>query len=210
MIFVDQIGKQIDVMLHPRKAINKGLILSKALGYYATLGFLAFLLFLILGSIVIITNPSAVGLLLAHIGMGIGTAASFALLALAGVILFFGLMPISMLINAWVYRLVGKNLFRAFKGRFSDTVTAYAYAVSLMAFVYGLAPLLLEGPAAILLFVALFVIFIVWAYIILILGISRIHRISALAVLGILVAEMVILWLMSVVVFAFAALVAAL
>ncbi len=163
MIFADQIRKQIDVMLHPRKAIKEGMSIGDAFRYYYKVGIIS----------MIITSVIVAGLSSWPYGLGVFVE-------------LVALTPLGIIIEAALLQVIGYNLFRVFKGKFSDSLTAAVYSSS----IFVLFSWLLLIPGINIVFIAIFA---VWQFIVLIIGLAQVHKTTALTSFGIILVTCIIL-----------------
>ena len=175
MIFIDEIKEQLNVMLHPGSAI-KSRSVGDSLKYYYKLAFIPMVLSLIL----VYIAGAALGSVMSFLGMSALSSSSIMLILGLILLLILVLEPIGLFINAAILQAIGGNLFKAFKGRYNDTFSAITYASCTgILFIWVLVVPLIGF--------LIFAILGVWSFIIEIIGIAKMQKVSRLAAFAIII-----------------------
>ncbi|MDE1851896.1 MAG: YIP1 family protein [Candidatus Micrarchaeota archaeon] len=165
----------------PEKNGKKTMDFGGAVKLYYTLAVLAFIAYVVVGSIAIwlglsvhgatTTFPAATLLALVH-------AVSYVALFWKGVITFFILLPLGIAVEALIYQLVGRVFLNAWKGTYEKTFTALVFSLFPLLLLYWL--------SVIPVFDALFIILApIWSLIVLVIALSvqqKIRRLDALLI----------------------------
>lgn len=179
MIFLDQIKAQLGIMVHPGARIKKGMKVGEALGYYYKTAVIPMVIFIILG--LVFKNVGSFSGLEAVVGAG---NSSF-LVVLLGLFIFLVLEPLGLLIDSAIFHLFGKYVFRKFRQDWSVTFTAMTYSVATVILFYWLSVIPVVGTFLLL-------VFSLWGLIVLIIGLSKLQKISGMASLGVVIGTVVI------------------
>ena len=197
MIFVDEIKKEISMMLHPSKADSMSI--GQALSFYYKLAFIPLILSLILMILIyvlgnaIFPGPS---LLVSSHAFAFGWLVGLPLVLILLLVVLVGflvLFPISILLTAGIFHLFGKFLFKIYKSDYKDTVTGVMYASGANILVYWLIAIPILGS-----FIG--IIFSIWSLIILILALAKLQKTSGLASFGVIFGSAVVIVIIVVVV----------
>lgn len=163
MIVIDELKEQIDVMLHPGKYV-KGRNTKELFGYYFKVIILSLLL----------------SLIVAYLFPNTSSPESFIITVVAILLYFLIITPIGILIETYLLNLCGRSVFKSFKGNTNDTLTPVVYASTVIMLFYWLDELPIIGKI-------IGYISILWAFIVLLLGLSssqKINKISAFAAMA--------------------------
>ncbi len=181
MIFVDEIKKEISIMLHPSKASSMSI--GQALSFYYKLAFIPFILSLILTYVLGNTIFPGWSSFVSESGWLAGLPLMLIRL-LIDLVGFLVLFPISILIYAGLFHLFGKFLFKIYKSDYKDTVTGVIYALGANILVSWLIIIPIIG------FITL--IFSLWSTIILILALAKLQKTSGLASFGVILGSILL------------------
>lgn len=177
MLFIDEIRKGIDIMLHPSKATKESKDIGGIFTYYYKLSFIPLILMIIvllaLLSIIrsIIGSTSLIGSVFA--GLGILGA------ILYPIAILWVLIPVGFLVSAGLLQIFGK-LVRQFKADYIKTLNAVIYgSVPLILFYWIFMVPLLGGIVEFIMAI--------WGLIVLIIALSNQQKIGNGASFGILI-----------------------
>jgi hypothetical protein len=183
MILIDQTKEQIGVMLHPSEKIN-GRSISASMAYYYKVAIIPLILTVILSLVFHSNYLSSISPKLAGLGL------------VLIIILFVLLVPLGILINAGILHIIGK-LFNVFKGSYADSVAAVTYASCTFTVAYWLTSIPILG-------ILIVIIFAIWEFIILVIGLAKLHQTSWPMALMIILIPVIILCIITVVLVFFA------
>ncbi len=175
MIILDEIKEEIDIMLHPTD-IKKGMDFRSSFKYYYKLSVVPFFLFVILG--LLFNAYNGFGQLPQQYFIYFG-GNPYLFYILFSILLFFVLIPISIVINSALYHFVGKNILKSYKGSFDDTVTATTYASGAVVLATELQTIPHLG--------FLILLFVLWEFVLLIIGLSKLQKTTMLRSFGIVI-----------------------
>ncbi len=181
MAFLKDVKKGIDVVFHPSEGTKSEMSIGRALAFYysfSVIPFIAFTAFITIASLMgeqdtvpfytaLLFNPGY-----APISLIIGS-----------ILLFWVLMPIGLFIYAAIYQVVGKYIFRVWKGDYSRTFTAVTFGtlpVVLLGWLCWPIPIPMLGTLAL-------AVFAIWEIVALIIALSNTQKISRLSSIKVVV-----------------------
>jgi hypothetical protein len=134
MMIVDEYKSSLSSLIHPKTATSKRMNFSKAIFYY----YKSTLIPVIILIMTALLLPNLVFVPATHwqprTQFSGPQSLQFQFLSVPLIfniiIFFFVLTPIYILISAAVLQIIGKNLFRWFKGSYADSITSLVYAFS--------------------------------------------------------------------------------
>jgi hypothetical protein len=178
MLFIDDIYEQLGAMLHPSNTI-KSRSTGEALKYYYMVTLIPLLITL---AIIAFFGSALTGILSAFQMGSLSTLTTASTLIAIGIaVLFLWVVePVMLLIDAAILQVIGGNLFKSFKGRFSDTLSALVYAsCAVTLFIW-----LIFIP-----FVGIVIISVlgIWSLILQIIGLAKLQKISRLSAFAIII-----------------------
>lgn len=178
MIFVDEMRKQLDVMLHPGSMIKKGMSFGGALRYYYKVVAIPMVVYIVLALILGSTG------MLHNTGL-LGPASGSLYIVGTGILLFVVLEPIGLFVDTAIFQFFGKYVFRKYKQGSNITFTAVTYAALASMLLYWLS--LIPGAGLVIAIVLS-----IWSLVVLVIGLSKLQKISGKASLGVFIGSTVI------------------
>lgn len=185
MIFVDDLKKAIDIIMHPGKSTAKKMKIVDSYKLYYKVSVVPAIIFVILATLA----TSVIASLFASIGISAGVAT--AALVLLGLVFLWILAPIELLIDAAILHLFGKFLLKTFKGTFEDTFAGLVYGQLAVLSLFWVALIFfLISPVLTLLILVLLAL---WGIVVMIIALANLNKTSRLAVIGTFVVEVVVI-----------------
>ena len=188
-MLIEEISEQIRIMFDPKGMKRKGI--KNAFLYYSKISIIPIVIGIILGavgiaffSLLAYGVAGAFGGSATHLSLG-GPFAVFVILAAASLLLVWIIEPIAIMICAGLLQLVGSNLLGIFKGSYEDTITGVVYSSSSTILFSWIIVIPVIG------WIVLSVISI-WALIMEILGLAKLHRTGAWKVFGVMILTSII------------------
>ncbi len=199
MIFVDDFKSAINLILHPSKGTAKTMNIGQSLAFFYKVSVIPAIIFILLGIFATSYVSSFLGMLPAPFS-SIGAGAGIAILVILGLIFIWVVVPISLFVDAAILHLFGKFLLRQFKGDYSNTFAGYVYGempvISLFWLVFILA---IASP---LLGILVFFLLALWSLVVGIIAIANQNKTSRLSVIGVIIVEIVVIFIIEFVAFA--------
>jgi hypothetical protein len=129
MSFIGDFKSGFNAILHPAQNTGKKMSIGDSLKMYYMFSIVPVVLFIVLGAIVAFLASSVLSLVpgLGAVGVGLGGLAIVFLVIIA-IVEFWIAVPISLLIQAALYQLVGGVILKWFKNGYSATLTASVYS----------------------------------------------------------------------------------
>jgi hypothetical protein len=212
MLFVDQLIEAWNMVVSPIKSTKKNRSIGDSVKFY----YIATLPLLIIGIILLYALSP---LLISHLSTLSANAATNAsqntlLITMAGLgetfiaaifIIFWLIEPIFTLINAAIYHLFGKFIFKRYKNGYDKTFVALMYSqvagfllLIIGAIIMGI--LALISPILILVGFVIFGLFALWMFIISVISIANQQRISKLLSLLVIIGIIVVLFIIEMII----------
>lgn len=174
----DDTKRAFGIITHPGRA-TATMSVGKALGFYYRASVLPLIAAIVVGFVVGYFAGGLLGSIFGSFGTLLGSAAGAfggLLVAVLAVIYLLIIVPVAMLIDAAIYQLFAKIIFKVWKGTFDKTFTAVTY---------GIMPILLFFWIAFIPIVdMLLVVLAFWSIVVLIISLGKQHGISAWRALG--------------------------
>lgn len=118
------IKKAYDILFHPGKASEEKIKLSTAFKFYFKIAIIGFLIYALTGTVMLHFNYK-----IPHFSLLFSFFPNYFFdILISGIILFFILIPIGLIIDAAIYHLFGKFLLKAWNGNYSLTLNAAVFA----------------------------------------------------------------------------------
>ena len=174
----EETKKAWDIIMNPGKA-TATMSMGKALGFYYRASILPVIVAMVVGFVVGYLAGdllgSTLGSLSALLSSGTGAVAGLLVAVLAALYLLV-FVPVGMVIDAAIYQLFAKMIFKVWKGAFNKTFTAITY---------GMMPILLFFWLAFIPIVNLLLIAVgLWSIAVFVISLSKQHKVSAWRALG--------------------------
>jgi hypothetical protein len=167
---VDSFKHGIAAMVSPGSETKKSMDLGKAFEFYYKASIISFILFLVVAFV--LTSTNAFGLAFhSSVVYSLMKSANLDLYLLGFALVFWIAVPISMLVNAFIYQLVGKHLLGEWKGVYDKTLTAV---------MFGQLPAMLFAWVFLIPAVSIFYMFVftIWNMVVFIVALSAQQRVS--------------------------------
>ncbi|MCL5106216.1 MAG: YIP1 family protein [Candidatus Marsarchaeota archaeon] len=165
-------AKVCGIFLEPGKATSGNLDLRKVLKFYFAVATIGFFLFLFFGSLAyhsgVFFRAGAIPLFKSFAISGVN---AYAAILISGMAMFFVFIPISAVIDAWLYQIFGKYLLRAWDGNYSKTLIAVLFSMFPMVLGYWI--LFVPGVR-----ILGFAIIAIWELAILVIALASQHNVS--------------------------------
>ncbi len=196
---MDNFKKAFGVLLHPGKETKRSMGIGDALKFYYSVMIIPMIIGIIFGAVMGVISPGLMAV------------------SIVGVIIYYLIMfPLSILVNAGIYHVIIGKLFKMYKGKYDKVVSAFTYAIMPMVLVYwiilpitGGATALNSGSvlgsaatigAAFAFGLVLAIIFGIWSFVVMVMGLSNQLNMSRLKAFGTLILEGVIVGIIYIVV----------
>ncbi len=174
----EETKKAWDIITNPGKA-TATMSMGEALGFYYRASILPVIVAIIVGFVVGYLAGNLLGSVFGSLGalLSSGTGAAVGLLvAVLAALYLLVLVPVGMVIDAAIYQLFAKVIFKVWKGAFNKTFTAITY---------GMMPVLLFFWLALIPIVNLLLIVVgLWSIAVFVISLSTQHKVSAWRALG--------------------------
>ena len=183
-MLIEEINEQIKIMLDPQTMKRKKV--KEALLYYYKISVVPIIIGIILGAIGIAffaLLSSGIASVFGSAAGNLGFTAPVAVFLLIAGVCLLGLWviePLAIVIFAALLQLIGGNLLGVFKGNYEDTVTSGVYSASANILFSWIMMIPVIGWI-------LSCVIGIWAFIISILGLAKLHRTGPWKVLGIMI-----------------------
>jgi len=182
MIFIDELKEAVNIMLHPGTATQKERSIRAAIAFYYKVLAIPLILYIILA--LAIPKPTLNSSM---------SSSPFATLTLLIVILLI-VSPLVLLVDAGLYHLFGKFLFKVFKNPYSNTFTATVYStVPFVLLVWLLGFISIANPVLLVGILIIFVILGIWGVIITIIALANQQKTSRLTAFAMWIVPEIIL-----------------
>lgn len=174
----EETKKAWDIITNPGKA-TATMSMGEALGFYYRASILPVIVAIIVGFVVGYLAGNLLGSVFGSLGalLSSGTGAAVGLLvAVLAALYLLVLVPVGMVIDAAIYQLFAKVIFKMWEGAFNKTFTAITY---------GMMPVLLFFWLALIPIVNLLLIVVgLWSIAVFVISLSTQHKVSAWRALG--------------------------
>ncbi len=186
MNFGEDIRRGYSALLHPGSESKSAFSIWRALGFYYALTAIPFVLYVVIGYIMVKLGLIAT---LMPFYSSLSPIGVLPALLLTAILYFWILVPIGLFINAFIYQLIGKNFLRLWNGSYEKTFTAAMFgALPVMLFYW-----LVSIPVVNALYLGIMG---VWGLIVLTVALSnqqKVKRIEAFWAMGVAVVLTLIL-----------------
>ncbi|MGI0141798.1 MAG: YIP1 family protein [Candidatus Micrarchaeales archaeon] len=131
MGYMNDLRFAYSILFRPASAAKKNFTARQFLGLYYKLTVIPFIIYLVIGALLIQFGASSISTSLAGLAsiFPIATALAYPLLILSGVLIFWIAIPIGFAIDAFIYQIVGKLFLNVWKGNYDKTFVAAGFAV---------------------------------------------------------------------------------
>lgn len=172
-----------EAVWHPSAAGKRKLSINGSLKYYYSIAIVGFILYVVLGAISIWNGVAVHSYLSNMLDVRAGYPALFAY----AILFFFVLGPIGLFIDSALYQIVGKYFLKEWKGDYSKTFTAVAFASTPAIFLawFSFAPYI---NGALLLLAG------IWSLVVLVVTLSEQQKVTrTTAIAGVLVTAVLVI-----------------
>ena len=155
-----------NTLLKPGKSTKKSMTSSAALKLYYKLTLLPFILFVVVGYLTSSAGTDWSSNFMMFSAVLSSIMPAYSALIVNAIMFFWILIPAGLLIDAFLYQVIGKFFLNVWKGNYSKTLTACVFGSLPLMLFYWIVPVQVIGKIALLVFGA-------WNFVVLIIAMSN-------------------------------------